>query len=81
MAGDRKAYLGRGESGHMTKTKIHALADGRFVGVSSAVVGAAHQFLRWLCKEPGSMAQWIPPAVKRERDATAALSADQGRLL
>ncbi len=36
----------------------------------------------WLCKEPGAMKQWIPPAVKRERDATAALSADvQGNLL
>lgn len=32
------------------------------------------------CK--GTMTQWIPPAVKRERDATAALSADvQGNLL
>lgn len=36
----------------------------------------------WGCKGTGSMAQWIPPAVKRERDATAALSADvQGNLL
>jgi len=36
----------------------------------------------WHCDAQGSMAQWIPPAVKRERNATAALSANmQGNLL
>lgn len=35
----------------------------------------------WQSHCGGTMAQWIPPAVKRERDATAALSANEGKLL
>lgn len=31
----------------------------------------------WHCHKPGSMTQWVPPAVKRDREARAALSAQQ----
>lgn len=37
----------------------------------------------WHCGKADWMTQWVPPAVKREREASAALSAreEEGRLL
>lgn len=80
LAADRKAYLGRGESGHMTKTKIHALADGRLVAVSSAIVGAAHQFLKWLDEgQPGE--NWpVIEDTERKMDFEAIVLHQDGRI-
>lgn len=48
LAADKQAWLGRGETGHTTKTKIRRLKDGSLIGVSSAIVGAGDVLMDWI---------------------------------
>lgn len=48
LAGDTKAYGGRGESSPGQKAKIHRLEDGTRVGIVSAVLGEPERFLAWM---------------------------------
>lgn len=48
LAADSRAYGGNWQASPGQKTKIHLLADGSRVGITSAAIGTPERFLAWL---------------------------------
>lgn len=57
MAGDTRAWVGRGKSSPGQKRKIHRMKDGSLLGVSSSQIGMADRFADWV-KSGASLANW-----------------------
>lgn len=50
LAADSKAYGGAYQSSPGTKRKVHRLADGSRVGITTSVLGQAERFVEWMNK-------------------------------
>ena len=48
LASDSRAYGGSGQTSPGTKKKIHRLADGTRIGVTTASLGMAERFVAWV---------------------------------